>query len=107
MVGAEKLLWLVTWLICFPSQILLHLAKGLFEDTTKLEVVINKVMQQSMELIPCESCTVLLLDQDCKEVSREFNKIFASLLYTIPVIPLRYLWFVWKSPPLSFLFSTL
>lgn len=45
---------------------MLDLAKGLFEDTTSLEVVINKVMKQSIELIPCQSCSVLLLDKDCK-----------------------------------------
>jgi hypothetical protein len=51
-------------------QVLLHLAKGLFEDTTKLEVVINKVLQQSMELIPCECSSVLLLeDTEQKNVS--------------------------------------
>lgn len=55
------------WLIDLLSQVLLHLAKGLFEDTTKLEVVINKMMQQSMELIPCECCAVLLLDTDGKK----------------------------------------
>jgi len=48
----------VLWL-----QILLHLARELFEDTTKLEVVMTKVMQESMELIPCQNCSVLLLDK--------------------------------------------
>ena len=56
------------WL-SIPTQVLLHLARGLFEDTTKLEVVINKMMQQSMELIPCVCCAVLLLDTDNKDAS--------------------------------------
>ena len=50
---------------------MLDLARGLFEDTTSLEVVINKVMQQSIELIPCQSCSVLLLDKECKPQKAE------------------------------------
>lgn len=49
-------------------QILLKLTQSLFEDTTCLEVVMTKVMEKSLELIPSESCTVMLLDMDCKEV---------------------------------------
>ncbi len=52
----------------FSLQIILHLAKGLFEDTTKLEVMIDKVMQKSMELIPCQQSSVLLLDKDTSKV---------------------------------------
>ena len=48
----------------FSLQIMLHVSRCLFEDTTKLEVIIDKVMQKSMELIPCQQSTVLLLDTD-------------------------------------------
>jgi len=48
--------------------VLLQLTQGLFEDTTKLEVVMKKVMHQSLELIPSETCAVLLIDEDSKEV---------------------------------------
>ncbi len=51
-------------------QVLLQLTQGLFEDTTCLEVVMEKVMQQSLELIPSECCTVLLIDEDSKEEVR-------------------------------------
>ncbi len=50
-------------------QVLLRLTRDLFEDTTCLELVIKKVMLQSLELIPSERCAVLLLDQDNKEVT--------------------------------------
>ena len=53
-------------------QILLQLARDLFEDTTNLELVMTKVMQESMELIPCQHCSVLLLDMDSKEVTNWF-----------------------------------
>ncbi len=51
------------------TQTMLHLSRGLFEDTTQLEVVMDKVMQKSMELTPCEFCSVLLLDKDMGQVS--------------------------------------
>ena len=55
-------------------QILLQLTKGLFEDTTRLGVVMKKVMQQSLELIPSERCAVLLIDQDdSKEVQQTLH----------------------------------
>ena len=51
-----------------PPQVLLQLARGLFEDTTSLEVVMRKIMVESQELVPCERCTVMLIDQENKEV---------------------------------------
>ena len=47
---------------------LLNLARDLFEDTTNLEVMMKKVMMESMELIPSEKCSVMLIDQDESEV---------------------------------------
>ena len=49
-----------------PPQVLLQLARGLFEDTTSLEVVVRKIMVESQELVPCERCTVMLIDQENK-----------------------------------------
>ena len=43
---------------------LLNLARDLFEDTTNLELMMKKVMIESMELIPSEKCSVMLIDQD-------------------------------------------
>lgn len=45
-------------------QVLLQLARDLFEDTTNLEVMMKKVMMESMELIPSERCSVMLIDMD-------------------------------------------
>ena len=47
---------------------LLQLARDLFEDTTNLEVMMKKVMMESMELIPSERCSVMLIDQEKNEV---------------------------------------
>lgn len=46
----------------------MQLARDLFEDTTNLEVMMKKVMVESMELIPSERCSVLLIDEDQSEV---------------------------------------
>lgn len=43
-------------------QVLLQLTQGLFEDTTSMELMMRKIMLESQELIPCEQCTVLLID---------------------------------------------
>lgn len=47
---------------------LLQLARDLFEDTTNLEIMMKKVMMESMELIPSERCSVMLIDQEKDEV---------------------------------------
>lgn len=56
-------------------QVLLQLARGLFEDTTSTEVMVRKVMLESQELIPCEHCTVLLLDQT-EKTEVKFSRAF-------------------------------
>ena len=53
----------------FHSQGLLGLARGIFEDTTSLSVMIKKIMLQAQELIPCEMCRVLLVDDNPPGVS--------------------------------------
>ena len=55
-------------IVSLSLQVLLQLARDLFEDTTNLEVMMKKVMMESMELIPSERCSVMLIDQDKKEV---------------------------------------
>ena len=51
-----------------PCQVLLQLTRGLFEDTTSLELMMKKIMLESQELIPCQHCTVMLVNQESKEV---------------------------------------
>ena len=47
------------------------MTRGLFEDTTSMELMMRKIMLESQELIPCEQCTVLLMDPNSTGVSRE------------------------------------
>ena len=51
------------------SQGLLGLARGIFEDTTNLSVMIRKIMLEAQELIPCKTCRVLLVDDSPPGVS--------------------------------------
>ena len=52
----------------YTRQILLDLARGLFEETASLDAMMTQVMKEAQELIPCEHCTVVILDQEDKEV---------------------------------------
>ncbi len=47
---------------------MLHLAKGLFEDATSLEVMIKRIITEAHELIPCRKAIVLLLDTEFDNV---------------------------------------
>ena len=53
------------------SQVLLDLARGLFEETSSLEAMMTQVMREAQHLIPCEHCTIIVLDQENQEVGWE------------------------------------
>ena len=61
---------LVLFLLC-GVQVLLDLARGLFEETASLDAMMSKVMKEAQELIPCEHCTIIIVDQENTEVSAE------------------------------------
>lgn len=50
-------------------QILLQLAKGIFEDQSNLDVCVYNIMSESLELLDVERCMVFLIDDSCKGVS--------------------------------------
>lgn len=53
------------------NQILLNLARNIFEEQNNLECLVTKIMTEATELLKCERCAVYLLDLDCCEsVSR-------------------------------------
>ena len=56
---------------------LLDLARGLFEETASLDAMMTQVMKEAQQLIPCEHCTVIILDQENEEV---------HVLYTLLLI---------------------
>ena len=56
----------------FLLQVLLDLARGLFEETASLDAMMSKVMKDALELIPCEHCTVVTIDQENTEVGEVY-----------------------------------
>jgi cGMP-specific 3',5'-cyclic phosphodiesterase len=49
------------------NQILLNLARSIFEEQTNLECLVTKIMMEARELLKCERCAVFLMDQECCE----------------------------------------
>lgn len=57
-------------------QILLQLAKGIFEDQSNLDVCVYNIMSESLELLDVERCMVFLIDDSCKGQKVIFSKAF-------------------------------
>ncbi|XP_014291303.1 cGMP-specific 3',5'-cyclic phosphodiesterase isoform X1 [Halyomorpha halys] len=49
------------------NQILLNLARSIFEEQSNLERLVTKIMTEARDLLKCESCAVFLLDTHCCE----------------------------------------
>ncbi|XP_017787419.1 PREDICTED: cGMP-specific 3',5'-cyclic phosphodiesterase-like [Habropoda laboriosa] len=49
------------------NQILLNLARNIFEEQNNLECLVTKIMTEAKELLKCARCAVYLLDLDCGE----------------------------------------
>ena len=47
-------------------QVLLQVAHGLFEEQTCLDHMVQRIMMETQELVPCDKCYVLLRDMDSK-----------------------------------------
>ena len=54
------------------NQILLNLARSIFEEQNNLECLVTKIMTEARELLKCERCAVFLMDLDCCEAVRNF-----------------------------------
>ncbi|XP_071793701.1 cGMP-specific 3',5'-cyclic phosphodiesterase-like isoform X1 [Asterias amurensis] len=48
------------------NQMLLQLARGIFEEQTSLESVVHKIMKEAITLLKCERCLVFLLEDHDK-----------------------------------------
>jgi cGMP-specific 3',5'-cyclic phosphodiesterase len=48
-------------------QILLNLARSIFEEQNNLQCLVTKIMTEARDLLKCERCAVLLLDTECCE----------------------------------------
>lgn len=51
------------------NQILLNLARSIFEQQNNLECLVTKIMREAQDLLKCERCAVYLLDLDCCEAN--------------------------------------
>ncbi|XP_039277552.1 cGMP-specific 3',5'-cyclic phosphodiesterase isoform X1 [Nilaparvata lugens] len=51
------------------NQILLNLARSIFEEQSNLECLVTKIMNEARDLLKCERCAVFLLDPECCEAS--------------------------------------
>lgn len=57
------------------NQVLLNLARGVFEEQTNLDKLIKKIMLDAQGLLKCERCSVYLID-DTLEGDVVFSKVF-------------------------------
>ena len=48
-------------------QILLNLARSIFEEQNNLQCLVTKIMTEARDLLKCERCAVFLLDTECCE----------------------------------------
>lgn len=53
-------------------QLLLNLAKSIFEEQTNLERLVSKIMKEAQELLKCERCLVYLRDVPLYEAVSPF-----------------------------------
>ncbi|KAG8237832.1 hypothetical protein J437_LFUL002441 [Ladona fulva] len=63
------------------NQILLHLARNIFEEQNNLECLVTKIMREARDLLRCEKCAVFLLDLDCCEAVSCQRVSFAPFLH--------------------------
>ncbi|CAH1122354.1 unnamed protein product [Ceutorhynchus assimilis] len=57
------------------NQILLNLARSIFEEQNNLECLVTKIMREAQDLLKCERCAVYLLDLDCCEAQNHLERI--------------------------------
>ncbi|XP_046371544.1 cGMP-specific 3',5'-cyclic phosphodiesterase-like isoform X6 [Haliotis rufescens] len=57
------------------NQLLLHLARGIFEEQTNLQQLVKKIMVEAQDLLKCERCSVFLLE-DTFENEVSFSMAF-------------------------------
>lgn len=64
------------------NQILLNLARSIFEEQNNLECLVTKILTEARELLKCERCTVFLLDLDCCES-------VSHIIYQLPIYAIK------------------
>lgn len=61
------------------NQILLYLARSIFEEQNNLECLVTKILLEARTLLKCERCAVYLVDLDCCESVSEFSFMSSCL----------------------------
>ncbi|XP_046371540.1 cGMP-specific 3',5'-cyclic phosphodiesterase-like isoform X2 [Haliotis rufescens] len=62
------------------NQLLLHLARGIFEEQTNLQQLVKKIMVEAQDLLKCERCSVFLLEDTFENDIHKFTKRFVARL---------------------------
>lgn len=66
------------------NQILLNLARSIFEEQNNLECLVTKIMKEARDLLKCERCAVFLVDLECCEaVMKQIFTIIITLNFLI------------------------
>lgn len=65
-----------TCLFCCFTQLMLSLAKGLFEEQSDLEKLIMKIMMEARDLLCVERCGVYLVDDNKSKENKVFQVYF-------------------------------
>ena len=68
----------------FHLQLLLHLAKSLFEEQMSLERLVCTIIAEAKSLLTCERCTVYLLDLKLYDAVRHF--FFLSIFFYFQIL---------------------
>lgn len=61
------------------NQILLNLARNIFEEQNNLECLVTKIMNEAISLLKCQRCAVYLLDLNCCEAVSIRNRKIRGL----------------------------
>ena len=58
------------------------MARGIFEEQTCLKTSVHEILVEGLELIPCEQCSVMLLDENEEEARacRDKCKLFQQAI---------------------------
>jgi len=61
------------------NQVLLNLARNIFEDTECLDTVVRRIMTHAQDLIACQRCTVYITDRIQSDESEDNSIVFSSV----------------------------
>ncbi len=66
-----------------PPQLLLTLAHNIFEESTSVQRLVHKIMQDAQEVLQCDRCRVFLVDEEDGEVFHQIQNTLVSCVWTV------------------------